>query len=308
MGQYDQIARWSGKLDGPDLFGWVLGRLAPRPPLAFARWDDTRRLVSPGEPDRTNDLLAVLENLVQPERPVWMIVEAQEEPQKGMLYRMGQYELALGQEIAPLIDPNREPIVASLLLTLTGEQTPAALRWQLPGVSGGTQVAPLVVNFAAEDAAELVDGVAAGRVGPGMLPWVPLMRGGGEAGLIARWKQLAEQKVDAAKRANYRDAALVFAEKVREQVNWLRALEGWEMSESQYIKTFVLRGREEGVVIARRSDLLKAVRLRLQDPVPEPIRLAVEGTNDPDTLDRWFEVAITAGSLAELRSAMKVEG
>src|SRR5688572_15843226 len=128
MGQFDQIARLSGKLDAADLFGWAFGRLLPPPPLSFARWDDSRRLGSPGEPDKTNDLLAVLDNLQEPHRPVWMIVEAQEEPQRGMLYRLGQYELALGKEIAPQIDPDREPIISSLLLTLTGEQRPASLR------------------------------------------------------------------------------------------------------------------------------------------------------------------------------------
>lgn len=306
MGHFDQIARWSAKLDGPDLFGWGLGRLAPPPPLAFARWDDTRRLVCPGEPDRTNDLLAVLDNHEQPQRPVWMIVEVQHEPQRGMLYRMGQYELALGQEIAPWLDAAREPIVASLLLVLSGEQRPASLRWQAPGLPGGTQVAPLVVNFAAEAAAEVLGGVAAGRVGAGMLPWVALMQGGSELGLIERWKELVEQKADAAKRASYRTAALVFAELGRAQVNWLRALEGLDMAESQYIKAFEQRSEERGATKTKRAYLLEAITARLASPVPEAVRLAVEGTNDPDTLDRWYASAIRVGTLAELRALMKV--
>jgi hypothetical protein len=98
--------------------------------------DDLRRLVCPGEPDRTNDLLAVLANRAEPRRPVWMVVEREEAPERGMLYRLGQYGLLLGKEVAPSLDQVTEPIVGTLLLNLTGRQQPPALRWQLPGASG----------------------------------------------------------------------------------------------------------------------------------------------------------------------------
>jgi len=58
------------------------------------------------------------------------------------------------------------------------------------------------------------------------------------------------------------------------------------MRESRYIKKFELRGEERGELRAKRADLLKLVSWRLEDPVPEPIRLAVEGTNDLGVLDR----------------------
>jgi hypothetical protein len=35
--------------------------------------------------------------------------------------------------------------------------------------------------------------------------------------------------------------------------------------------------------------------------------LAVEGTNDLPTLERWFEAALTAGSIADLRREMKLD-
>jgi hypothetical protein len=77
------------------------------------------------------------------------------------------------------------------------------------------------------------------------------------------------------------------------------------MRESQIVLGWVNEGKIKGAVEKGRAYVLEVLRLRFQDPVPEAIRLAVEGTNDPDTLDRWFHVALTATSLAKFRAAMK---
>jgi len=80
---------------------------------------------------------------------------------------------------------------------------------------------------------------------------------------------------------------------------------GWEIQESQYIKGWLNEGEQKGLVKARRTDLLKLLRAKLRDPVPEEVSLAVEGTNDPDTLDRWFDAALQAGTWADFRAAMR---
>jgi hypothetical protein len=198
-------------------------------------------------------------------------------------------------------------VIRSVLLNLTGRQQPERLEWEAPGLGQGSRVIPVIVDLAEEDAAATLADIASRRFGLAILPWVPLMKGGGEPALIERWKEIAALEGDVSRRALYRDMALVFAELIREQVNWLRALEGWEMRESTYIKQFELRGREQGVVLDSRAKLFKVIRSRLQDPVPESIRLAVEGTNDPVTLDIWFDVALAVTTVAELRTAMKLE-
>ena len=48
------------------------------------------------------------------------------------------------------------------------------------------------------------------------------------------------------------------------------------MRESQYLKTIETRGKVEQA----RADVLTGLSLKLGSPVPESIRLAVEGTND----------------------------
>ena len=130
------------------------------------------------------------------------------------------------------------------------------------------------------------------------------MRGGGEPELIARWKQLAGREPDVEMRAAYRFFALVFADLIAEQVNWQRLLEGWEVRESQYVKSIEARGEVRGEVRARRADMLLVLQLRLGSPVPEAIRLAIEGTNDLAILDNWLRAAAVATSWAEFQTAL----
>src|SRR5262249_60477207 len=112
MGQFDQTARPLGKMDGKAFFSWGLACSGAKLPLSFVRWDDTRRLVSPGEPDRTNDLVALLHDQDRSGRDVWLVVEFEEEPEKGILYRLGHYQLLLGKEVNPDCDP-AGPLVGS---------------------------------------------------------------------------------------------------------------------------------------------------------------------------------------------------
>jgi len=77
------------------------------------------------------------------------------------------------------------------------------------------------------------------------------------------------------------------------------------MKESQYIRGWLSEGELKGEVKRARRDLLKVLRAKLSDPVPEEVSLAVEGTNDTDTLDRWLDAALHAGTWADFRTAMK---
>jgi hypothetical protein len=100
---------------------------------------------------------------------------------------------------------------------------------------------------------------------------------------------------------------LVFAELAGRLVNWQNALRGWQMKESQVIKGWMDEGELVGTVKTRRADLLKVLRARFQAPVPESVRVAIEGTNDPTTLDRWLDAALATNSLAEFRAAMPLD-
>jgi hypothetical protein len=70
--------------------------------------------------------------------------------------------------------------------------------------------------------------------------------------------------------------------------------------ESQYIKSI----KVEGEVTRARADVLEGLQVRLGSPAPEPIRLAIEGTNDLGTLDHWFRALFTVKSWDEFQSLM----
>ena len=79
------------------------------------------------------------------------------------------------------------------------------------------------------------------------------------------------------------------------------------MRESQTIKGWMREGAEVAELRIRRENLLELIGVQLLDPVPEAIRLAIEGTNDLSRLKLWYAAALKANSLAELRKQMKLE-
>jgi hypothetical protein len=304
VGQFDQTARPLAKADGAAFFGWALSCFSPVPALTFLGWDDTRRLVRPGEPDRTNDLVALFRDEAHPGRQTWLIAEIEEEPEPGIFYRTGHYELLLGKEVNPSCDPDG-PAVGSLVLNLTGMQNPARLEWAWG--AHGTRLAPFVVDVAGQDAVATLGRIERGELGLTVLPFLALMNGGGTAEFIDRWKKAVEADPDVSRRQLYRDSALVFAELTTRQVNWMRGMEGWMMRESQTIKGWMREGEELGELRKARTVLLKLIGAQLEAPVPETIRLAIEGTNDVSKLDLWYDAALTAETIRELRKEMKLE-
>ena len=59
--QYDQACRFLAKMEPEVFIGWLLHLLPDS--FRFRVWIDARRLRFPGEPDRTCDTVAFLENL-----------------------------------------------------------------------------------------------------------------------------------------------------------------------------------------------------------------------------------------------------
>src|SRR5437870_2615893 len=101
MGMFDQTGRQTCKLDGVPFFAWLLRHCEPpSPPLAFERWDDTRRQSLPGGPDRTDDVVAVLQRTDVPGQQIWMIVEVETEPERLIFHRLGIYGLMLSMELS----------------------------------------------------------------------------------------------------------------------------------------------------------------------------------------------------------------
>lgn len=306
MGQFDQASRPLAKWEEGGWVRWGLSCCDPAPPWKFQRFDDTRRLVCPGEPDRTNDLVALLSEEVEPKREVWLVGEVQEAPQKNIVYRMGEYEILLAKEVNPDCDPEG-PLVASLVFNLSGEQRHRRIDWTQNNGVFGSRLAPYIVDVASQDARQTLARIKSGEVDNSVLPLLAVMVGGHTEEFIKQeWMPVALLEKNTKRLVQLRDMAIVLSELGKAPVNWINALEGWLVMESQYIKKWELRGEERGELRRMRADLLKCVKLRLADPVPEAIRAAIEGTNDLEALERWYGDALVASDIAALRKAMRV--
>jgi hypothetical protein len=116
------------------------------------------------------------------------------------------------------------------------------------------------------------------------------MAGGGEDGIIKRWKQLADQEPNAQFRSDYAALALVFAELAHCADVWKRGLEGWNMIQSKQILEWKNAGRLEHA----REVLLRAAQVRFRGQLPRKFVKRVEASEDLEELRRWFNAALTA--------------
>ncbi|MBY0228534.1 MAG: hypothetical protein K2W96_04560 [Gemmataceae bacterium] len=303
MGQFDQTTRPIAKLDGAAFLKLALSFIPRAPRLALLAWDDARRLVAPGEPDRVNDAVMEFRDEDAPARQAWLVAEMEDEAEPGICWRMGQYGLVLGKEVNPSCDPDGGA-VCTLLVNLSGTQR---YRHLAPAFKGGigTGVHPLVVDVAAQDALKTLKRIERDELGLTLLPFCALMKGAGKPAFIRRWMRAVEREPDEPRRLSYRDWALILADLAGWAVEWNQTMEGWMERKSTIIEGWRKDGREEGALHTKRTDVLKVAR-RLQDPVPDSIRRAIEGTNDVGVLDRWFDAALDAEDIGALRREMQL--
>jgi hypothetical protein len=304
MSMFDEAARQACKVEGHGLTQW-LERFADEPLAAdFASWDDTRRTSWPGGPERTDDVVCLLRRHADG-KPAHLIVEVATEPRADDVARLGIYELLLAIEVRAVLEDG--PPVYGAIVHLTGSKKDGPLILTRSASSPGVLIKPIEVWLADLSATDTLALIESGELALCILPWVVLMRGGGNPDRIERWKQQVVRETDIEKRSAYRAFALVFAELIPELINWQRHLEGWEVRESQYLKSIEARGEQKGEVHGRRAYLLEGLGLKFGSPVPEPIRLAIQGTTDLNTIDRWFHALFTANSWDEFQTRMRQE-
>jgi hypothetical protein len=134
------------------------------------------------------------------------------------------------------------------------------------------------------------------------------MRGGGEPGIIERWKHVAGQEPNSQYRAEYGVIVTTFAELTGRAVIWKSKLEGWNMQESPFLAGFRAEFRAEGMAEgradARRSDLLEVLELKFGAPTPPDLVAMIQGHTDLVVLSRWFKASFRAETFDALRGEL----
>jgi hypothetical protein len=298
VGRVDVTARRAAKRAPVGFFRWALPRLDPA--LAFAGWLDARTAPEPPETELTCDALAEFAAPARPEEPWILVAEFQTEPRNDDLERVLEYMLRFRRERRPPSDPRLKYLVGGVLLNLTGPRQPDGLAMALPGMAEfglGGRVVRLALRE--EEAAGTLARIASGELSRCVLPWVPLMRAGGEPAIIEGWKRLADLEPDPQVRLQYAGDALVFAELPGVWEEWKRALEGWNVRESQQ----VLEWQAEAEVRTRREVLLRLLEKRCKAPAPSDLAEAIQATQDMNLLLLWFDAAAEANTFDDFRAA-----
>jgi hypothetical protein len=142
--------------------------------------------------------------------PFAALLEVQTVPDATMTGRLLLAGGLLWLTVKPTQLPGDRYELVGIVLNLTGKADAAR-----QCVLGGAEwtLRPVEVNLETLDAGELLGQIAAGLAPAELLALIPLLHGGGEAGIIQRWGELAGAETDLRRRADYA-LALVFAERV----------------------------------------------------------------------------------------------
>ncbi|HUY37064.1 MAG TPA: hypothetical protein VMV69_30380 [Pirellulales bacterium] len=240
MNDYDKAGRYLVKREPAGFFRWLLAN----PAISFEAWIDARRVALPDQNDLTNDLVAALRsgNVLE-----GLCVELEVNARADVLTRLLDYLTRLWTEPG---GPRslRISCVSGAVLDLT-RRSPVRELSLRSVIAPGSRLELTVLrrHLADEKAASLLADVAAGKTSPWLLAWVPLMRGGGEPGIIAPWVEEAQRRLtDDRDRADLGSMARVFATLAGGRSAWDHGLRGWNMKTSPIFDEIRAERREEG--------------------------------------------------------------
>ncbi len=299
MGVFDQTARMAARLKTPEFFDWAIPVF--RRDFAFVRWADTRTVPFPGDPDRTLDTVAEFVSKADPADRRLLNAEFQSEPDPDILERLGEYAIRLRMDLRHGTGQAGKFVVHSLLLNLTGPVQENILDMRDVRLAGGHVLGATPMTLREEDGPATLARIAAGELGFSILPWVPLLRGADEAGIIQEWRRIAEQETDPRLRATYGALALIFSELSQRAALWHKEMEGWNVQQSQT----VLKWQREAQVELLRGKLRRVLEVRTAAPLPEDLGGTIAEMTDLGELDRWFEAALHADSYDAFRVAVQ---
>ncbi len=290
---FDQAGRYLAKLEPALFLAWLLG-LTPSQ-FRFRRWLNARRVRFPGEPYRTCDTVALLEDLEQGGLPWAVPIEFETRPRATMFGRLLGYLGVLWLEMKPSRERGDRFQVGAVVVNLTGTgQSSRQMSWPKAGLLTHLGVAER--NLSGYEAATVLADVAAGRTPAVVLPLIPLMQGGGESGNIATWLRLMSLQPQA-RRTEYAGLALVFAEAARRQGVWKKALEGWNVKESKQVLEWQAQFGGEMLV-----EVLQAKFGEL----PEDLDSTLRALTSTARLKTLVSLAALAQSLEEFRREAKL--
>jgi hypothetical protein len=291
---FDQAARFAVKLDPVGWLAWAFGLRDVD--FEFRGWLDTRGVTFPGETDRTGDTVARLEHSSGTEPPWAIAVEFQIEPDSLMFGRMLVYLGNLWLAVKPDEECGSRFNVGALVVNLTGAGN-ASRQMEWPDAGLRTQLKAVEHNMATKNADDVLAGIEGGKWSRSLLPWIPLMTGGADGGIIERWKKLAECEPNYHRRSDHAMLARVFADAADSKLIWDLALERWNVKESSLANELIAEGRIEQAV----TSLIAVLEAKYGRVQPE-LEATLRACRDLGKLQTWLTQATKSTTLEEFKA------
>jgi hypothetical protein len=285
--RYDLTARRVARLDPVGFFCWLLTEFARS--LRFVGWLDPRSTPEGTNPETIGDTVARLEQ-IQEVAPPWLFpVEFQTTPDPKMF---GRLQVQIGQwwiDLRPDDLPDSRFQVSSGVVNLTGtrESAPASRLYHFPTPDGLNWGGKVCERYLAEESADqTMTRLERDELSRCLLPLIVLMQGGGESGIIRRWRALASQILDSRLRADLGSLALALAALKDWFPLWKDALKEWNMLESP----FVLDLQREATIKAKIEDLKVFLESRFGE-LPADLLRRIEVLTDLNRVDQLVRAA-----------------
>lgn len=302
MSDFDQTARAVVTAAPEPLLGWLAAQAGLT--LAFHQWYQDRTLARAGGPERVADQVAVLHDPADAARPWLLVLECQTQPDAAkldVLHEEGVLFLTRarwGPERQGRFD------VLTAIIHLTGV-APEGRAVRSP-LGFGLHHKPVVWDIAAEDAAEMLEGVAAGQRAWAFLFWLPLMKRGGEEIIARRWREVVEAAVpERGRRAELLEAARMFAELARNILTWEPVLEGWDVGESEVANKWRAEAAARASLKTKRQDTLALLDIKFPNAAGGDVRQVIEQQPSIDLLDDWFRSLARAATYDDFLAVLR---
>ena len=293
--RYDQASRHLARQAGAPLWPWLLDLTAAQ--VRFERLLQTH-FTLPGFPERVGDTVAALTDLQGGGRPWALCLEFQSAPDFDIPDRLLVILGLLRLTERPSAEAGDRYWVGAIVVNLTGRGSAQRdLHWRGAGLHLLLQ--PREWNLEELDADQVMNQVERGAAPVEVLAWLSLMHGGSDPAIIQRWLELARRVTDPQRRADL-GLVRVFAELTNCQDVWRKALEGWDMQESQLVKEWEDKARREGKIEGKAEALLLFLQKRFKT-VPDDLRGAIMAAPE-DRLTAWLDLAFAARSLRRFRA------
>jgi hypothetical protein len=309
MFNFDKAGRYLIRLDPVGFFIWLGAAFVGA--WQFRGWLDTSAIPFPGDRQRVCDTVAEFIHRTDRRRRCLLDTEVQSRPHPDMPERLGEYAFQLRRERRYGRGRHGKYQVIGAVLNLTGAVQPNVLDMTEATLNGqGLRIGVVQRTLREEVASTTLQRIAAGELARCILPWIPLMQGGGDPAIIAEWRRLALLEPKENWRGDFGALALTFAELAKRKGVWQTGLEGWNVRESKFLadwtKQAVKEAKKDAVLKEKQNALVCALQIRLQNPLSPDLVNTISECNDPDELDRWFQESLTANTLAEFRANAEV--